>query len=58
MNEMLPDIISNGILFNASALPKCEKKIQQTSHFNDISVIVFSKNVYLRISHNNSCFQF
>jgi len=55
---MLPDIISNGILFNASALPKCEKKIQQTSHFNDISVIVFSKNVYLRISHNNSCFQF
>jgi len=26
MNEMLPDTISNGILFNVSALPQCEKK--------------------------------
>ena len=26
MNEMLPDTISNGILFNVSALPKCERK--------------------------------
>ena len=44
-----------------SMLVHCQnvkKKIQQISHFNDIPVIVFSKNVYLRIWHNNSCFQF